>query len=217
MLTLYYSPGACSMASHIVLRQSGRPFEAKQVLIADGEHRSETYLRINPRGRVPALVTPDGILTETIAILDYLARSFPDLALLPIAPFARAGCLSTMAWFASTVHPTFRTLTRTERLASDPAIRAQIKTEARVPIWALLTEIDSMLAISKWMAGNTYSACDPYALVFYTAGVSTAFPMESLPHFTSFAERMFAIPAVREVLEVEGSPLLDRLGNASAL
>ncbi len=84
MLTLYYAPGACSMASHIALEETGTPYETKVVGLAQGEQTKPEYLNgVNPRGKVPALKTDDGILTENVAILTYLARTFPDAKLLP--------------------------------------------------------------------------------------------------------------------------------------
>jgi len=75
MLTLYYAPGACSMASHIALEETGVPYEAKPVSLATGEHLKDEYLNnVNPRGKVPALRTDEGVLTENVAIITYLAR-----------------------------------------------------------------------------------------------------------------------------------------------
>jgi len=77
MLTLYFSPGACSMAAHIVLEEGGEKYQSQQVRLADGEQRSEAYLKINPQGRVPALVLDDGeAIAENTAILPYLGKRF---------------------------------------------------------------------------------------------------------------------------------------------
>jgi len=77
MLTLYYAPGACSIAPHIVLEESGEKYEAQAVDLANGEQRSERYLKINPQGRVPVLRLDDGeFLSENTAILPYLGKRF---------------------------------------------------------------------------------------------------------------------------------------------
>ena len=77
MLTLYYSPGACSLISHIVLKEAGADYETRAISFADGDIHADWFLAINPKARVSALVTDDGILTENPAILDYIAQTYP--------------------------------------------------------------------------------------------------------------------------------------------
>src|ERR1700739_14112 len=102
-LTLYYAPGACSMASHIVLEESGEKYEPKKVDLAGGEQRTEAYLKINPQGRVPVLRLDNGEpLAENTAILPYLGKRFD---LWPKDPLADAKALSTIGFFAASVHP----------------------------------------------------------------------------------------------------------------
>jgi glutathione S-transferase len=105
VLTLYYAPGACSMAPHIVLEEAGASYTTELVSLAKGEQQGDAYLRVNPRGKVPALRTEAGVLTENVAILTYLAHLFPGTKLLPDEPFAMARCLSHMAYLSNTVHP----------------------------------------------------------------------------------------------------------------
>src|SRR4051812_2619077 len=98
MLTLYFSPGACSMASHIGLEELGVPYEEKPTLLPKGEHKTAEYLRVNPRGKVPALAADGEVIVENTAILTYLARRFPDKKLLPDDPVEAARTISTMTW-----------------------------------------------------------------------------------------------------------------------
>ena len=104
-LTLYYAPGACSLAPHIVLEELGIAYEAVRINTAEGQQRSPGYLRINPRGRVPALAVDGKVLVENVAILAFLGGGFPDRGLWPRATWDQAQALSTMAWLADTVHP----------------------------------------------------------------------------------------------------------------
>ena len=106
-LVLYYSPGACSMAAHIVLQEAGAQYERRLVSINDRQTQSANYLRVNSRGRVPALEAEGQVLVETCAILLYLARRFPQACLLPRDPMREAYCVSILAWLASTAHPAF--------------------------------------------------------------------------------------------------------------
>ncbi len=208
MLTLYYAPGACSTASHIGLEESGAPYETKLISFANAEQRSEAYLKINPRGRVPALNIDGAVLVENTAILTYLAKQYPARNLLPADPLTEARCISVMAWFSSTVHPSFTHINRPERFADDPAVHANLKETGRKNFWANVQEIDSMLKGKDWMMGAQYTVCDPYALIFYGWGVRINLPMKELAAYTAFKDRMLLRPAVHKILEREQHILL---------
>ena len=90
MLTLYYSKASSAMPAHILLEEIGAPYKAIEVPIAQGAHQKEAYLAINPKGRVPALETPQGVITENPAILEYIAATHPEAGLLPDGPYAQA-------------------------------------------------------------------------------------------------------------------------------
>ncbi len=98
MLTLYFSPGACSLASHIGLEETGAPYEAKPILLAKQQQKTEAYLKINPRGKVPSLSVDGKVLVENTAILTYLARRFPEKKLMPADPAEEARSIATMCW-----------------------------------------------------------------------------------------------------------------------
>src|SRR6266536_3554625 len=104
MLTLYFSPGACSLASHIGLEETGAPYEAKPILLAKQQQRTEDYLKINPRGKVPALSVDGKILVENTAILTYLARRFPEKKLMPTDPAEEGRGMGAVFGFSSRVH-----------------------------------------------------------------------------------------------------------------
>jgi glutathione S-transferase len=208
MFTLYYSPGACSMASHIALEEIGAPYEAKQTSIARGEHRTDAYLRINPRGKVPALCIDGQVLTENTAILTYLAKRFPDRNLLPSDPLEEARCISTMAWLSNTVHPAYRQTMRPERFAEDAAAHDAVRETGRKTFLASCREIDSLLEGGEWMMGRQYTVADPYALVFYGWGVRSGLPVNALGAYTAWKDRMLERPAVRRILDREKNVLL---------
>jgi glutathione S-transferase len=209
MLTLFYSPGACSMASHIALEECGAEFELKRVVLAKGEHRRPEYLKINPRGRVPALRLEDGsVLTENTAILSYLGLRFPETGLLPKDATARAGCISMMAWLSNSVHPAFTHISRPERFCEDRAAFPALKEAGKKTFWAALQEIDSIVAGKSWMQGDQFTACDPYALVFYGWGKRIELPVEELTNCIAWKDRMLARSAVWRVLGKEQNILL---------
>ncbi len=125
MLTLYFTPGACSMAAHIVLEEGGEAYEPRPVDLAKGEQRTEAYLKINPQGRVPALRLDDGEpLAENTAILPYLGKRF---GLWPNDPVAEAKALSLIGFFAASVHPAHAHIGRPERYAADPSAFPTLK------------------------------------------------------------------------------------------
>jgi glutathione S-transferase len=200
MLTLYYAPGACSMASHIVLEESGEKYQAKKIDLAGGEQRTEAYLKLNPLGRVPVLGLDDGSpLTENTAILPYLGKRF---GLWPSDPTAEAKALSLIGFFASSVHPAHAHVGRPERYTVDASAFPGIKEAGLKTFQTHLKQIDGMLAGREWFS-DKYSVLDPYGFVFYSWGVRRELPMTELKNYTAFKDRMLKRPAVRRVVENE--------------
>src|ERR1700752_2364418 len=200
MLTLYYAPGACSMAAHIVLEEAGEKYEPKRVDLAGGGQRSEAYLKINPQGRVPAIKLDGGEpVAENTAILPYLGKRF---GLWPSDPVAEGKALSLIGYFAASVHPAHAHVGRPERYASDPALYPNIKETGLKAFHGYLKQIDGMLAGREWLS-DRYSVLDPYGFVFYTWGVRRELPMGELKNYAAFKDRMLIRPAVRLVVERE--------------
>jgi glutathione S-transferase len=208
MLTLYYSPGACSMASHIGIEETGAAYVEKPTLLAKGEQKTEAYLKINPRGKVPALSVDGRIITENTAILTYLAKQFPQANLLPADLVGEAHCIGAMAWFSNIVHPSYQRYMRPERFAEGEAAQATVKDMGHKSYWANLQEINSLLEGKDWMMGKQYTVVDPYALVFYGWGVRAEFPMKELAAYTAWKERMLKRPAVMKILQSEQNVLV---------
>lgn len=200
MLKLFYAPGACSMAAHIVLEESGEKFERQRVDLANGEQKTAAYLKIHPQGRVPALGLDDGSpLTENTAILPYLGKRF---GLWPADPIAEARALSLVGFFAASVHPAHAHIGRPERYALDESAYPTIKEAGRKAFHGYLQQIDGMLSGREWF-GDKYSVVDPYGFLFYTWGVRRELPMAELKHYTAFKDRMLGRPAVQRVVEDE--------------
>jgi glutathione S-transferase len=149
MLTLYFTPGACSLAAHIVLEESGQKYETQLVDLVNGEQRSEPYLKINPQGRVPVLRLDDGEpLSENTAILPYLGKRF---GLWPSDPMGEARALSLIGFFAASVHPAHAHIGRPERYATDPAAYPTIREAGLKTFHGYLKQIDGMLAGREWL------------------------------------------------------------------
>jgi glutathione S-transferase len=196
------------MASHIGLEECGAPYEERPTLLGKGEQKTEAYLKINPRGKVPALDVDGRIITENTAILTYLARRFPEKKLLPADPVQEARSIGAMAWFSNIVHPSYQRYMRPERFAEGEAAQATVKEMGRKSFWANLQEIDSLLGSKEWMMGGQFTVVDGYALVFYGWGVRGNFPMGELRNYTAWKDRMLKRPAVRKILESEQNVLV---------
>jgi len=200
MLTFYYGPGACSMAAHIVLEESGEKYQPQRVDLAKGEQRTESYLQINPLGRVPALRLDNGEpLAENTAILPYLGKRF---GLWPMDPNREAKALSLVGFFATSVHPAHAHVGRPERYTADTAAHAGLKEMGLKTFHGYLKQVDGMLAGRDWLL-DSYTVLDPYAFVFYTWGVRRELPMGELKNYTAFKDRMLKRPAVHRVVEDE--------------
>jgi glutathione S-transferase len=200
MVTLYYAPGACSMAAHIVLEESGEKYEAKKVDLAGGEQRTEAYLKINPLGRVPALRLENGEpLAENTAILPYLGKRFD---LWPKDPIAEAKALWLIGFFASSVHPAFAHTRRPERYTADSAAFPGIKDAGIKTFRGYMKQIDDRLAGREWF-GEHYSVLDPYGFVFYSWGLRGELPMGEFKNYTAHKDRMLKRAAVGRVVEDE--------------
>ena len=200
MLTLYYAPGACSMASHIALEESGEKYEPRKVDLAGGEQRTEAYLKMNPLGRVPVLGLDDGTpLTENTAILPYLGKRFD---LWPKDALGDAKALSLIGYFASSVHPAHAHVGRPERYTADTSAFPGIKEAGLKTFQTYLKQIDGMLAGREWFS-DKYSVLDPYGFVFYTWGARRDLPMGELKNYTAHKDRMLKRAAVGRVVENE--------------
>jgi len=200
VLTLYYAPGACSMAAHIVLEESGEKYEAKRMDLAKGEQRTEAYLKIHPLGRVPALVLDgDEPLTENTAILPYLGKRF---GMWPTDALAEARALSAVGFLATNAHPAHAHISRPERYATDASHFPDIQAQGRKMFHTYLQQIDGMLAGREWLS-DKYSVLDPYAFTFYVWGIRRELPVGELKSYTAHRDRMMARPAVQSVVADE--------------
>jgi glutathione S-transferase len=200
VLKLFYAPGACSLAAHIVLEESGEKYDLQRIDLAKGEQKTEAYLKIHPQGRVPALQLESGEnITENTAILPYLGKRF---GLWPSDPVAEARALSLIGLFAASVHPAHAHISRPERYASDASLFPNIQETGRKAFHGYLAQIDHLLQGRQWLC-DQYSVLDPYALTFYAWGVRRELPVADMTHYRAFRDRMLARAAVARVLADE--------------
>jgi glutathione S-transferase len=207
MLTLYYSPGACSLAPHIILEESGVPFDTRRIAIASGDHRSDEYLAINPHGRVPALAIDDEVVTENAAILTYVATLATGSAGLPRRPLELARVYELLSFFASSVHIAFAQYWRPERFTEDENLHGRIADAGRRSVLRYFDEIEALLAGREWLVGDGFTLADTYPFVFYRWGLRIGVDMAAYRAWTGHVQRMLRRPAVARALAREG---LDR-------
>ena len=162
MLTLYYSEKSCSFAPHILLYDTETDFIAKRIDFDKGEQNSQGYLSLNPKGRVPALMTPDGVLTENPAILLYISQMYPEKQLAPKEPFALAKAQSFNMYIASTVHVGHAHKLRGSRWADDKTAHASMTDKVAQNMESYAKVIEEHYFVGPWVLGEQYSMCDPY-------------------------------------------------------
>ena len=203
-LKLFYSPGACSLATHIALEEAGADFEPVLVTLAQGEHLKPEYLAINPHARVPALAIDGGVITENIAILNFIADLFGAEGSVPRGdPQAGARCNELLGWFASSVHIAFAQVWRAERFTQDESVHAAIQQGGRDVLAQQFAEIDRLCAES-WLVDGVFTAADSYALTFFRWGRRIGFDMAAYGGWVGLAGRILERPEVGRVLEREG-------------
>ena len=202
---LYYSPGAVSMATHIALEELGAPYRLEPILIREGQQLSESYRRVHPLGRVPALEVAQGsILTETPALLGYIADQAPALELLPREPLQRARANEWMSLLSSAVHVAFISFFRPQRYTSDEAAVAALKVDGKQRFFELLRHVETRLPEIGFVLGERYSLCDSYLSVFFLWARRFELPVAELPRYARLLSQVLPRPAVRRALEQEG-------------
>jgi glutathione S-transferase len=209
MQTLYWAPGASSIAPHIVLEEIGNPYRLELVQI-DQQGTAEiltspAYLKINPKGRVPALTVGDRVLTETPAIMTYLARRHPEAQLLPKDPEAEARCFEWMNWLSTAIHAiAFGQIVRPQRFVTDAKDYPAVVARGRQNAATAFGFIEQQLQGRTWTVSDQYTIADAYLLFFYLGSKRAGNPMrERYPAWSQVAERALERPAVRRVLEQE--------------
>lgn len=205
MFILHYSPGAVSLATHFALEEAALPYRLEPHVVQKGENRMPEYLRIHPLGRVPALELADGrVLTETPALLWFIAAQVPACGLMPTEPDAVVRANEWMSLFVSALHPTFLSFHRPDRYTSDPGACAALRSDGRARFQALLEHVERRLLDSPFVLGDAFSLVDSYALVFLLWARRFELEVARLPKYTALADRVLARPPVERALEQEG-------------
>ncbi|NSY16558.1 glutathione S-transferase family protein [Neorhizobium sp. AL 9.2.2] len=206
MLTLYITPGTCSRASHIALAESGLDYQVSLIRFAEGEQRSPAYLKVNPKGRVPALVTDKGVLTETVALLPYIAQLVPEKNLAPLDdPFLFAKMQAFNAYLSSTVHINHAHGRRGARWADNAASHADMIAKVPQTMRDSFALIEDGLVEGQFVLGETFSVADAYLFVMTGWLESDHVDMAEFPNVAAHYRRIEMRPAVQRVLAEEAA------------
>jgi len=203
-MKLYYMPGACSLASQIVLEWIGKPYQAHK--LSREELKQPEFLQINALGAVPALVDGDLKLTQNAAILEYLAEQAPQSRLLGDGSAAsRAQVRRWLGLINSDVHRTFSLIFGAQRyLPDDETAQAKLAASAATQLRTLFGHLDQQLAGQPYLAGTAPSIADPYLYVVLRWARGKSIDLSGMDNLAAFFQRMEADPAVQAALQAEG-------------
>lgn len=204
MLTLYYAANTCALASHIALEQAGAAYETVRVDFSRSEQRSADYLHLNPKGRVPALVTDRGILTETPAILLYVCQSFPEAGLAPLDdPYELARMNEFNSYLCSTVHVAHAHRMRGHRWVDDPAAISAMQKKVPQTVGDCFEFIEREVLLGEWVLGARYSVSDMYLFTLAQWLEADGVDPARFPRVAAHRQKMFLDPVVRRIVESE--------------
>jgi len=201
MLKFYYAPKTCALAVHIALEHIGAPYEAIALDFPSQAQRSPEYLGINPKGRVPALATAEGILTETPALLLYLCQRFPEAGLAPLSDiYATAQMQAFNSYLCSTVHVAHAHRVRGNRWADDPIAIEAMKKKVPQSMGDAMALIENGMLKGPWVMGEQYTVADMYLFTIANWLEGDGVDLNKLPRVIEHRERMAKDPIVKRVL-----------------
>ncbi|SFT61992.1 glutathione S-transferase [Kosakonia arachidis] len=199
-MKLFYKPGACSLASHIALREADKEVTLVSVdLMKKRLENGEDFFAINPKGQIPALQLDDATLvTEGVAIMQYVADSAPDSQLLaPVGTMPRYKTLEWLNFVATELHKGFTPLFR-------PDTPEEYKPTVRALLEKKLQYVNESLANSEWISGDHFTIADGYLFTVLRWARAVKLNMEGLSHIDAYMSRVAARPAVAAAMAAEG-------------
>lgn len=207
-MTLFVAPNTCARVPTIALEEIGAPFDTELVRTAIGQQKTPAFLKVNPKGKVPVLLVDGEPLTENVAILSWLAATFPEAQLLPKAsnPLMATRQTADLAFFAGTVHPIVTRIAMPQKLIADGALAYEIIRPAGTEdMKAVMTVIEDRLANGPWWYGNDWSVVDGYLFWVWDRICGVGFDAGAFPNIQDHAQRMRARPAVKRAMAREAA------------
>jgi glutathione S-transferase len=206
VIKLYYAVDTCSLATHIALEEAGAEYSTVRISFATTEQRQPAYLAVNPKGRVPAMVTDRGILTETPAMLAFVAQSFPAARLAPLEdPFAFAQVQAFNSFLCSTLHVAHAHRMRGYRWADDPAAIAAMQRKVPESVTSCYELIERNMLGEPWAMGAAFTICDPYLFTLAQWLEGDGVDPARFPRVMDHRRRVSERPATRRAIAMEAS------------
>ena len=204
MLTLYYAPGTCALATHLALEYAGAPYEAVRLNFKEQQQRSPEYLRVNPKGRVPALVTPQGVLTETPALLQFIAQSHPEAKLAPLDDaFLLAKMNEFNSYLCSTVHVAHAHGARGYRWSDDAEAIESMKKKVAQNMGDCFELVETRMFGGPWVLGERFSTSDLYLYTLTRWLEGDKVDVQRFARVADHFRRMNEQPQVQKVLAAQ--------------
>ncbi len=197
-MELFYTPNTISVVVAIALEEAGIAYTPRLVDFSTAEQTKEPYLTLNPKGRVPTLVTPQGTLTEAGAILDYIGTMAPEL--IPHDPFQVGRMREVMYYVASTFHIAHAHKIRGARWADLETSFADMRAKVPQTVRACCAYLESAYPLEPFVLGSDFTLADPYLYVVSTWGEGDGVEMANFPKLSAFMETMRARPSVQAVI-----------------
>lgn len=201
MLNLHYAKGTIAAASALALNEVGASYSAVAVDFGAGEQRGAAYLALNPKGRVPALVTDHGIITETIAILEFIAATHPHANLVPNDPYEAAQMRSVMACIASTMHVNHAHKLRAARWADTQAAWEDMRAKVPHTMTECCAYLEVNVALGPFVMGDRLTLADPYLYVLTTWLAGDGVNIADFPKLAAFQRQMQDRPSALQARE----------------
>lgn len=215
-MKLWFAPGTCARVALTALEEIGKPYETSLIAFMAGEHRKPEFLAVNPSGKVPALETPQGVLVQNVAILTYLAETFPEAQLLPAPtePFERAQIMAELLRCSSDLHPLVARFVLGGMVSTDEADGPRIRAKAAEILPMQLAVFEGRLAQSEWYCGLNWSILDAYIAWIWFRLTGSGFDASTFPAIQSHYVRAMERPSAKAALarEAQAERQLDERG-----
>jgi len=206
MMKLYYASGTCALAPHIALEEAAADYTTQRISFKDQQQSSPEYLAINPKGRVPALVTDSGVLTETPALLAFIAQSFPEAKLAPLSDaLAFAEVQAFNSYICSTLHIAHAHKGRGSRWASEESSFEDMRRKVPETVAACFSLIERTMFRGPWVMGDSFTICDPYLFTVSRWMEGDGVRASDFPKIEDHMRRMSERPAVQKVLAAQAA------------
>ncbi len=202
-ITLAFAPGACAIAPYILLKEAGAEFDTLNVNLGTGEHHRPEYLRVNPKGKVPALVVDGVVITENVAIQTWIDRQFPKAGLMPADPMQYIHALSFLGWCGSGIHPKLTQQARPERYCDNDGAAARVKALGHEGMVEQFELAEQMLAGKTWFFGERFGCADAYFYWTFRRGSAFGGDLSKFSNCAAHLRRMEERPSVKALLAHE--------------